>query len=238
MSPIELIYNEELQNLDTVILRLEGVFYKAYEHSAYILSTNVKPFKPNKKLYKRFGKEIVSVGFPKASLEKYMSGRNLEFLDNGVVRVIFDSKIDFTAFELWKQNIPLNVSLANEDNTCSDRIQVYADAYDFFLRIHNEVVNISNISKQILGKDIESNAFTLIKLIHKANLQKDYDLRVQIIDSALELIDEVGLTLRILKDLHEITIRHYMTSSEKLYLIYEQLQGWKKYTQKQKSQTS
>ena len=38
----------EAENTDRIILYKEGLFWKAYERSAYILCTQVRPFKPTK----------------------------------------------------------------------------------------------------------------------------------------------------------------------------------------------
>jgi len=81
MSPIKDIYEEEFLNHDMIILRPEGAFLKAYEHSAYLLGLSIKTFKPTKRLFKKLGAEIVSVGFPKSSFEKYMSGRKFQMTE-------------------------------------------------------------------------------------------------------------------------------------------------------------
>ena len=62
-------WSRENTNRNRVYLVPEGVFYKAYECSAFILSTQWRPLAPSVKRVKYMGGEIVvSVGFPQASL--------------------------------------------------------------------------------------------------------------------------------------------------------------------------
>jgi len=58
MGPIQVIYQQECINIDKMVLRPEGLFLKAYEHSAFLLSVNVKAFKPSKSFFKSLGEEV------------------------------------------------------------------------------------------------------------------------------------------------------------------------------------
>lgn len=63
----------EAENTDRIILYKEGLFWKAYERSAYILCMQVRPFKPTKKSLKSLdGGHIVSVGFPWKHEQKHI----------------------------------------------------------------------------------------------------------------------------------------------------------------------
>ncbi len=98
----------EAENTDRIILYKEGLFWKAYERSAYILCQQVRPFKPTKKSLKSLdGGEIVSVGFPWKHEEKYIGGLSvLEESAEGRVLAAATS-IDPADFENWKAGLPL-----------------------------------------------------------------------------------------------------------------------------------
>lgn len=68
MTKLE-IFNLEQDNPGNVYLFLEGTFYKAYERSAYLLCKHVQPFKVSSRIIKDIPGPLVSVGFPKTSLE-------------------------------------------------------------------------------------------------------------------------------------------------------------------------
>ncbi len=74
--------NEILQaerNRDTVriVLFLEGKFWRAYERSAFALTQRFG-FKPSKRYIKLVEEEIISVGFPKEQLFKYLRNAMVE----------------------------------------------------------------------------------------------------------------------------------------------------------------
>lgn len=52
MTTIESILAKESDNRQQIYLYREGVFYKAYERSAYLFVTRVKPFRAKKKTVK------------------------------------------------------------------------------------------------------------------------------------------------------------------------------------------
>jgi hypothetical protein len=60
---IKEILEIESNNGGVINLFLEGIFWKAYEQSAYLFSANVEAFAINKKMIKNVQKEIVSLGF-------------------------------------------------------------------------------------------------------------------------------------------------------------------------------
>lgn len=103
----------EAENTDRIILYKEGLFWKAYERSAYILCTQVRPFKPTKKSLKSLdGGEIVSVGFPWKHEQKHIGA--LERLESGDERLTLAaaSAIDPADFEAWKALLPLHILAA------------------------------------------------------------------------------------------------------------------------------
>ncbi|MDE6570290.1 MAG: hypothetical protein K2K43_06685 [Alistipes sp.] len=65
----------EANNTDRIALYREGLFWKAYERSAYALCTQVRPFKPTRKVLKALsGGDIVSVGFPTIAADRILAG--------------------------------------------------------------------------------------------------------------------------------------------------------------------
>lgn len=103
----------EAENTDRIILYKEGLFWKAYERSAYILCMQVRPFKPTKKSLKSLdGGHIVSVGFPWKHEQKHIGA--LERLESGDERLTLAaaSAIDPADFEAWKALLPLHTPAA------------------------------------------------------------------------------------------------------------------------------
>jgi len=98
--------SQESKNTDRIYLYREGVFYKAYERSAYLFVKHIKPFMVKKRLVKSVRREVVSIGFPTNSLYNYFSKEQVREFEN-VATVELDKKIDLVEFEQWRENIRL-----------------------------------------------------------------------------------------------------------------------------------
>ncbi|WP_288815525.1 hypothetical protein [uncultured Alistipes sp.] len=106
MRFFEEIAAREDRNLYEIVLYPEGLFYKAYERSAFACVSRVSPFKPSKKHIKYCARDMVSVGFPAAVLSKYFPSAPRPLADGRVVIALTD-RIDPGACEVWKASLPL-----------------------------------------------------------------------------------------------------------------------------------
>lgn len=106
MRFFEEIAAREDRNLYEIVLYPEGLFYKAYERSAFACVSRVSPFKPSKKHIKYCSRDMVSVGFPAAVLPKYFPSAPRPLADGRVVIALTD-RIDPAACEVWKASLPL-----------------------------------------------------------------------------------------------------------------------------------
>ncbi len=125
----------EAANTDRIILYREGLFWKAYERSAFAVCSQVRAFKTTKKALKTLGGgHLVSIGFPAAS-ENAVCGA-LECISREQDRVVFAAPraVDAAEFEVWKAAQPLKeavrrtktaVAAADADVAAAD---VVADA--------------------------------------------------------------------------------------------------------------
>ena len=98
----------EAANTDRIILYREGLFWKAYERSAFAVCSQVRAFKTTKKALKTLGGgHLVSIGFPAAS-ESSVCGA-LECISREQDRVVFAAPraVDAAEFEVWKAAQPL-----------------------------------------------------------------------------------------------------------------------------------
>ena len=71
---LEEIYRQEQCVRNCVILHREGMFWKAYEKSAYLFCTHIKPFKATKKRIKYMGgQEMISIGIEDGTEDAYFA---------------------------------------------------------------------------------------------------------------------------------------------------------------------
>ena len=108
MNKLE-IYRAEQSNPGSVYLYPEGMFYKAYEKSAFILCRYVHPFKVSVRPLKALAAPLVSVGFPISSLPKFSEPfRRVESFpaDGKEGKVLtLESAPDMVGFPAWKASV-------------------------------------------------------------------------------------------------------------------------------------
>lgn len=73
MTKLEICAIEDA-NPGQVYLYPEGVFYKAYQKSAWLLCMRVHPFKVSARSLKGLDVPLLSVGFPQSSPDKFSAG--------------------------------------------------------------------------------------------------------------------------------------------------------------------
>lgn len=106
MPIITQIISKESENTRNIYFYQEGIFYKAYERSAFAFVTYCKAFRVKRKYYKCLNKEIVSIGFPSAGIERYFPKEKINKNTDGVV-VELDNEMNINQYEKWKSSIPL-----------------------------------------------------------------------------------------------------------------------------------
>lgn len=96
----------ENRNTDKIYLHLEGIFWKAYERSAFAFTHRISRYKASKRFVKYLDAEVVSVGFPDASRAKVLGDRPLE-AEEADMLVLGTGAIDAEEYGCWKEAIPL-----------------------------------------------------------------------------------------------------------------------------------
>lgn len=104
MSNLQEILSKESVNTHTIYFYREGVFYKAYEQSAYLFVKHVKPFMVKKRFVKSVNQEVVSVGFPTNSLQSYFEKDKIKEVE-GSAEVVLTETVDSAVFDEWRKSI-------------------------------------------------------------------------------------------------------------------------------------
>ena len=97
----------EKDNYTNIYLLREGLFWRAYEKSAYLFTSHIKPYQLNKKYYKNVDCELVYCGFPAKALEKLIakaSGQEILYEEN-MISIIGFEQTDHEAFIGWKNGL-------------------------------------------------------------------------------------------------------------------------------------
>ncbi len=125
MAQLSYILQMESENKNEIRLYSEGLFYKAYEYSAYLFVKHIAAFRVKKRLVKSLKTEMVSIGFPKSSLSRLFADFDVGVLEdekNGEVVVCsFDNEpfVD-ECFCDWKREQPFGET---DDSKCLNKVQ-------------------------------------------------------------------------------------------------------------------
>lgn len=116
MVTISMILRNESNNTHVIYLYKEGIFYKAYERSAYAFVRDCAKFQVKKKFFKCVNQEVVSVGFPIEGALKHFNKENIKETEAGI-EVLLTDEITSTDFDIWKKNVssvPIESSVSPE----------------------------------------------------------------------------------------------------------------------------
>ncbi|MDR1883286.1 MAG: hypothetical protein LBR26_10985 [Prevotella sp.] len=104
----EITETESLAN-DRIHLYLEGIFWKAYQRSAYRMVEKNGKLKVSKKRIKSLGQDVVSIGFPDTALSKYFGEQDYERVGDRHISVKNATVIDEEDYKRWFSGIELSV---------------------------------------------------------------------------------------------------------------------------------
>jgi len=106
------------QDNEGLILHKEGIFWRAYELSAYKFVTSIKTYNAKSKFYKNIKQDIVYVGFPISYMDTIAElcrakGYNIEHRDDSMY---IDCDTDENGYEGWKLGIVQTQALSEAED--------------------------------------------------------------------------------------------------------------------------
>ena len=231
MPTIKTILETERSKATSVAVGFEeGNFIRFYEHSACMMST-VHGLKPSKKTFKNIGLEIVSVGFPKTSRQKYMPTGTL--IAEGVWQTSVEPLPDVD-FDAWKQSVPCGASEPKDDRKASaDRLArvrglpVFKACYDLLLYVMQWSVNVGRDLRFTVGEDLKRSLVDVELCIYRANKCAASD-RMSHVVKAQETLEEALIYTRLLYDMRQIALAQYAHTAELAAEVEKQLANWRR----------
>lgn len=231
----EILHYEAEKQSNEVVLFLEGKFWKAYEKSAFVL-TMMYGFKPTKRYVKLAKQEIISVGFPQESLQKYLGNEKTEYSEK-LIRVWCNKEQNEDAFINWKTTTRIKeikiLSVQKEEKSKPSPVSdiglpVFKVAYDLLLRLFQYCSKMSKDYRYTLGEDIKQKLLRMQVCIYHANAVERQE-KLTYITEALSLLIEVKLCVRILHDSKQLSLKRFALLCEQMVEIETQLNKWKQY---------
>lgn len=105
MTLAEKVKNEQ-ENRTGIFLHREGLFWKAYEYSAYLFVKEVRAYNPQKKEIKSLKADVVSLGFPDQVLGDILKGQDHAAHGEKCIEIKGFPPVEVSGYEQWKKNLP------------------------------------------------------------------------------------------------------------------------------------
>ena len=237
----EILHTEHTRESGWLVLFLEGKFWKAYEQSAYAL-TKLYNFKPSKRFIKLVGEEVISVGFPQEQLPKYITGAIIE-QEGKRCRAPMECTITEEAFLEWKSGTRIKepppksmpkLEIPEEwkqkpQVMKEENLPVFKMVYDLLLRLFHESRKLHKDFRYTLGEDMKKHLMRVEICIYHAHTEKDIGRKAHFIAEALDRMLEVRLTVRILHDSKQLSLKKFALLCEQMVTIEKNLKDWKQY---------
>lgn len=220
---------------DSVIGYVEGNFIRFYEHSAYLLAQR-HGLKPTKRVYKNVGVEVVSVGFPKTSHDKYLPGGIYEPADDTWTAVVAVQPP--VSYEEWKASVPLTVPDPKEEPVATvdklaqvSGLPVFKACYDLLLYVMQWSANVGRDLRYTVGEDLKRRLVEVELSIYRANKCAARD-RLDHVVKAQEVLEESLIYLRLLYDMRQIALAQYAHTAELASEVEKQLGNWRRFIER------
>lgn len=111
-------------------------------------------------------------------------------------------------------------------------LQVFKTSYDLLLLIFRATPNVKREYRYCLLENIKKDTMKLCTMIYRTNLTKEKE---DPLTQALEVVMEIRLQCRVLRDLDQISVKLFIQIFETLDSVSKQLTLWKKYYVQNKS---
>lgn len=163
MAKLAEILDIEKKRTDPLSLRqihlwAEGSFYRAYEWSAWLCVRYIRQFKVTRKSIKNLGSDMLFIGFPQTSLDKFkVDGAQVEEKEDKNVQMTLPPELvqgdaDSTLeeeYQNWRTTIPL---LEEKDTKADKGILRAASGHV------GQPVSLTGIMRQVLEYPIEQHS--------------------------------------------------------------------------------
>jgi len=109
-----------------------------------------------------------------------------------------------------------------------DELPVFKASYDLLVEIFRFTKNFCKEYKYTVGEKLKNETLDLIIMIYQANSRHE---KFDTLQKAREQIEVIRLLIRLMKDLHQISIKKFVQINKLIENVSKQLTGWQKSVQ-------
>jgi len=102
-------------------------------------------------------------------------------------------------------------------------LPVYKASYDLMLTVFQFVKDFSREYKYSVGDALKSETMALMTLLFRANSRTD---REAVLQEARERVEVIRLYVRLMYDLHQVSVKRFVHLNMRVETVSKQLAGW------------
>ena len=227
MTKLEIVELEK-QNKGVVNLYAEGSFYKAYEQSAFVLCSYVRPLKVSARPLKGLKGLLLSVGFPMNALEKWAAEAEIKTISDKCIQIIYPIMVSMEGYDSWhsafeNQELGGACAAVRHPRLSEEYYPVFGLAYRMTKGVTEFCSRLKRNYRYSLGEDLRVSMRNATIHIIFATKKGQLDMRAA---KAIEEVEQAELALRLLNELGEISDERYTPFIDITNDIKEQLEKW------------
>lgn len=209
-----------------LLLFAEGMFWKAYQESAYLFVKHIKNYQVNNSYIKKVQTDVLSLGFPKPSASKILAGFDYKQSDEKIVISFCPETFIETDYLKWRNEvIPQPVPTRRPSG---DTLLIYKHAYDLVLYFYQLNRNVSREYKFSLCEKIKEDLHEILMGVYFANEEDDTSSLLQIVRNSAKQLASANLRVRILYDLKQINLKQFTHCAEMFSDLKNEFKKWEK----------
>jgi hypothetical protein len=242
------ILNFEQAQSNLITLMKDGMFWRAYDQSAFLL---INHFWPGLKVnggpvQAAGGKEVYYVGFPDASLKKVLD-RIPEVGDAFLMeqtnnRISIANVPHIDGFEEWKKGLALlREQAADQMQPYYGQLPLYKAVYDLFFHVITLTRQFPKDMQYTVGGKMIAHVLGINDLLYKLlKTEKKYQTKELELDAVSEkiilankieeMVESLRFLLRASFDLKLYNVERFAELSDRIESVRKQLYGWQKKT--------
>ena len=220
------ILDREETNADKIYLYREGMFLKAYEQSAFLCHTHVHPFKLSRRFIKSVNRHVISLGFPEASLKKWLWAFPVNELSEKVLVCEIGHRVEENELQQWRELAAIEANPGDRYTVHTSQIErtpLWKTAYDLLHQVLDISVNVSKQMREPFVNRLKTLVYEICLGIHGLYQVPDREAHIF---TLLEKCREVMFLLQFLRDRREISAeKAFPLAAERIDSVGRQLEG-------------
>jgi len=204
----ENILSVEESGENRINLVRDRLFWQAWNKSAFLFATHIKQYRVHKRFVQKVNQEVAWLGFPSSALstiQKIAEEKGFSFEQKSADHIIIGNVAQTIGYEEWWAAIVKKKPqpAAPEEPKTNSLLPAYKTAYDLCLHIHRATLKMPKEFRYELGARVRNHATDIVEMLHLAvnTAHKSPDCAF--------LAHRLRIVLRILKDLHQISIEQW-----------------------------